>query len=810
MKTLSAILLSLLISSYSYSQFSIKGKVQDASTKQMLAAASVLIKDSYKGTQTDENGSFVFSKLKKGHYSIEISYIGYFSTIKSFYLDRHTELTIELNASPLVQEEVIIEATRADENTPVTFQNLEKKDIETVNLGKDLPILLEQTPSLVSTSDAGGGVGYTNLWIRGTDMQRINVTVNGIPINDAESHGVYFVDLPDLASSTAEIQIQRGVGTSTNGAAAFGASINILTDGINEKPYAEINNSFGSFNTRKHNISAGTGLIKGKWTLDTRLSTISSDGYIDRASSDLKSYFVSGAYYGKKSFLKINIFSGFEETYQAWYGVPKDLLQSKRTYNPYTYDNEVDHYQQDHYQVHYSVNLNKKISFNSALHYTHGYGYYEQYKSDRKFEDYGLEEIKLQDTLLQIGNEYFIFPDSSIHSTDLIQRKWLNNHFYGYIASLKFDNGKKMSAVLNSSWNQYVGDHFGNIIWAQFASNGAKDHEWYFNSGKKNDFNLFLKVNYELSSNLLVYADFQIRSIAYTIEGIHDDLRDLGLQKDYLFLNPKAGLLYKFNELHQAYFAYAISNREPNRSNFRDADPGEIPLPERLFDYELGHKYSRNNLHIQANAYLMNYHDQLVLTGEINNVGAPIMTNVASSYRAGLEFVSSVNIGGQIKWSANLTLSQNKISDFKEYVDNWSYWDNPSTEPYQYEKELGTTDIAFSPQIIAGSSLNFRILRGLSIDLQTKYVGKQFIDNTSNSDRSLDAYLINNVLLSYHFSFRTIKKVQLHLHLNNILNEVYESNAWVYRYYYAGDHYEDYGYFPQAGFNFLAGVSIGF
>ncbi|MBT5991456.1 MAG: TonB-dependent receptor [Bacteroidetes bacterium] len=810
MKTLSGILLAVLLPVLAFSQFNMKGKVIDAQSKQILIGASVIIQNTYSGMQTNQSGYFEFSDLKKGTYVLEFGYIGYNKFEKQVQLNKNEEFIIELQPSPIMQEEVIIQASKADENTPGTFQNLEKADIESINLGKDLPMLLDLTPSVVSTSDAGAGVGYTNLWIRGTDMQRINVTINGIPFNDAESHSVYFVDLPDLASSTNSIQIQRGVGTSTNGAAAFGASINIQTNGIRDKAYADLNNSFGSFNTRKHSLSAGTGLINNKWSFDARLSKISSDGYIDRATSDLQSYHVSGAWYGKNSLLKINIMSGLEETYQAWYGVPKDLLETNRTFNPYTYENEVDHYQQDHYQIHYSGTIGKTLSYNTALHYTRGYGYYEQYKNDRDFDKYGLETIQLNDTLMKIGNENYIFPDSTIYSTDLIQRKWLDNHFYGLLASIKYDNHKKLNAILSTGWNRYDGDHYGNIIWAQFASNGAKDHQWYFNSGLKTDFNVFAKANYQLTNKLFLYGDIQLRSIHYSIEGNHDDLRDLGMEKQYVFLNPKAGFLYKYNAKHQSYFAFAVANREPNRSNFRDADVGQLPLAEKLTDFELGHKYHNNKLQFEANAYFMNYMNQLVLTGEINNVGDPIMTNVDQSYRAGLEFVSNIKFNKKLSWTANLTLSQNRIIDFKEYVDNWSYWDDPANELFQYEKELGTTDIAFSPNIIASSIFNYKPIKGLSLGLQTKYVGKQFIDNTSNDERSLDAYVINNVLISYELPLKSVKKVQFQLHLNNILNEKYESNAWVYRYYYGGDHYEDYGYFPQAGFNFLTGVNISF
>jgi iron complex outermembrane receptor protein len=811
MKTLSGILLSLLFPFIVFAQYHIEGTVVDKQSRELLVGASIIIKNTQIGTQTDEQGFFKLSQLNSGHYTIRVSYLGYFTLEQKLDLTKgNTNVKLELSPAPIVKDEVVIQASKADENTPATFQNMNKADIQKVNLGKDLPMLLAQTPSIVSTSDAGTGIGYTNLWIRGTDIQRINVTVNGIPLNDAESHGVYFVDLPDMSSSTQNIQIQRGVGTSTNGAAAFGASINILTNTLNEKAYAELSNSFGSFNTRKHSLSAGTGLINKRWSFDARLSKISSDGFIDRASADLTSYHLSAAWYGKKSMLKFNIMSGMEETYQAWYGVPKDMLETQRTFNPYTYENEVDHYKQDHYQLHYSGNISKKWCFNTALHYTRGLGYYEQYKENQSFTSYGLDEIKLTDTVMYIGEAAYIFPDSTIHKTDIIRRKWLDNHFYGAIASLKYNNRKNLDIVLSSGWNQYRGDHYGNIIWSQFASNGAINHQWYFNRGVKTDFNGFAKANYKVKEDIYLYGDLQFRMIQYKIDGNHDDLRDLSMEKEYFFLNPKAGILYNLNTENTFYLAFAVANREPNRSNFKDADDGQLPLPERLTDFELGYKYKGKKLDFEANSYFMMYKDQLVLTGEINNVGAPIMTNVDNSYRAGIELVGSVQLHENLSWQANLTISQNKILNFREYVDNWDYWNDPANEPYQYEQELGTTDIAFSPNLIMSSLIDFRPFTDFSISLQSKYVGKQYIDNTSDNDRVLDAYFVNNVLIAYDVPLEIVNTLQLQLQLNNVFNEMYETNAWVYRYFYEGVYNQDFGYFPQAGFNVMGGIHIRF
>ncbi|MFC2113797.1 TonB-dependent receptor [Bacteroidota bacterium] len=808
MKKLSGSLLLLLFLPFiSSAQFTLSGKVINDNTLEPLVGCHVRI-NSETGMLTNANGEFEFNKLEAGIYTLKISYIGYKTFENTINLKKDNYFTIKMEESSIRLEEIHIEATKAQENSPITYQNLKKKDIQAINLGRDLPYLLDQTPSLVTTSDAGTGVGYTGLWIRGTDIQRINVTINGIPLNDAESHGVYFVDLPDMASSVDNIQIQRGVGTSTNGSAAFGGSINIETNSLQEKSYAETSHSFGSFNTRKHSISAGTGLINNKWTIDTRLSKVHSDGFVDRAYSDLTSYFISGAYYGNKSLIKLVMFSGLEETYQAWYGIPKNFLETNRTFNPYTYENEIDHYQQTHFQLHYAQRLTERLDLNAAIHYTRGLGYYEQYKNDRNFYDYGLENIHINDTVLWVGSTPYIFPDSTIRSSDLVQRKWLDNHFYGFTSSLRYERNK-LKTILGVSWNQYRGDHYGQIIWAQFASNGLKDHQWYFNNGIKDDLNSFLKINYLITGKIFLYGDLQFRKIAYSIEGTHDDLRDLSMQKDYLFLNPKAGISYKIKSNEHLYFSWAVANREPNRTNFRDADPGKIPLPERLNDYELGYRIRRTKIQLEVNGYYMFYKNQLVLTGEINNVGAPIMNNVAKSFRRGVEIVSTLNLAKKINWKANFTLSQNRIIGFTEFVDNWSYWDDPVNEEYQLTSLLGTTDIAFSPAIIAGSQISWHPIKKMEVSLQSKYVGKQFIDNTSNNDRSIDPYVVNNLRFSYEFSIKDVRQFILNLQINNIFNEMYETNAWVYRYYYSGDYYEDYGYFPQAGINFLTGLTIG-
>ncbi len=798
----------------SAAQYSISGKITDQKTDNPLPGAHVRVKEGYGATATDEKGYYKLQGLSGGSYTLIISYVGYESVKEKLILNTDKSFNASLTPKAIMEEEVIISATRAGDNVPVTFQNIEKEDFEAKNLGQDLPYMMSMTPSAVTSSDAGTGVGYTGMRIRGSDLTSINVTINGIPYNDPESQGVFFVNLPDFSSSVDNIQIQRGVGSSTNGAAAFGASVNIQTQTSTGEPYAEVNSSVGSFNTFKNNVRAGTGLIDGKWAFDARLSKISSDGYIDRAESDLKSFFVSGGYFGESSILKINVFSGKERTYQAWYGVPKVRLENNqegmqryadhwlfsqekvdhmmvsdsRTFNYYTYDNEVDNYQQDHYQMIYSNEFNEYLNLNAALHYTHGEGYFEQMKRDESFSDYGLDPA-------MIGND-------TINTTDLVRRKWLKNDFYGATWSLIYDKNP-VKLTLGGAFNEYDGDHYGNIIWAEYNSHFEKDHQWYFNNGLKKDFNIYGKVNYEINPVYTVYGDLQYRFIDYAMEGIHDNLMDLTQQHKFNFLNPKFGMHADFSANHEAYASFAVANREPSRRNYRDADPGENPRKEVLYDYEAGYTYQTHSAKVSANLYYMDYKDQLVLTGEINNVGEAIMTNVEDSYRAGIELIAGARLFPDLNWDINMTYSQNKIKDFTTFVDNWD-------EGGQIKNEPGTTDISFSPEIIGSSQIHYEPVNNLKVGLLTKYVGKQYIDNTSSEKRKLDPYLLNHLLLDYTFSIGWFEEANISLKVNNIFDEKYETNAWVYRYYYQDEYYKMTGYFPQAGRNYLLGLTLKF
>ncbi|HEX7584045.1 MAG TPA: TonB-dependent receptor, partial [Prolixibacteraceae bacterium] len=786
-------------------QYTLKGTVRN-DTGGRLAGANLVISNSFSGTTTDVNGAFHFKNLKAGNYHLTISFLGYEKQTKEVKLAGDQTLDIIMKQDFILAEEVLVSAIRVKEKMPVAFTTVEKSEIRDNNLGQDIPYLLSLTPSFVATSDAGTGVGYTNFRIRGTDLNRINVTVNGIPMNDAESHGTWWVDIPDLASSTDNIQVQRGVGTSTNGAAAFGATINLQTTTINKDASAEYSTSAGSFGTMKNTVGVSSGLIKEKFTFDARLSKVSSDGFIDRASSDLKSFFVSGGYFTANTILKVNIFSGLEETYQAWNGVPSVRLNNdlagmqryadhglytqkqvdeminsnSRTYNLYTYENQVDHYQQDHYQLLFSHKFDEALNLNASMFYTKGKGYYEEYKENQKLADYLI-------TPPVIGGE-------TISNSDLIRRKWLDNDFYGMTFSV---NRKQDTSefTFGGGYNVYDGNHFGKVIWMRNAGNSEMNHEWYRGTGLKKDLNLYAKYNYELAENLNLFADFQYRKIDYEINGLNDDLRDLKQTHNFEFFNPKVGIYYQLSEKQNLYANFARANREPNRDNYVDADPkGKQPDFETLNDFELGYKYTTKRLALGVNAYYMMYQNQLILTGEINDVGAPIMTNVNHSYRAGVELMAGMKLTEKLKWDVNLTLSRNKIKNFNEFVDNWDTGG-------QIENKLGTTDLAFSPEMIANSQLIWMAAHGLNISFQSYSVSKQHTDNTSSNDRKLNGYLLNNLKFTYHVQQKFAKELNLHLMVNNIFDTKYENNAWVYSYMLGGERFTMDGYFPQAGIN---------
>lgn len=782
----------------SWGQIKLSGTV--VSGTEPLAGASIVLENTMYGISAKSDGSFEFKNLKAGDYLLKVSFIGFQTEVRKITLKNDEKIKVELSPNAVLTDEVIVSASVAGNKTPMAYNNLSREAIEKKNMGQDIPYLLQLTPSFVATSDAGTGIGYTNFRIRGTDMNRINVAVNGIPLNDAESHGTWFVDQPDLASSIENVQIQRGAGSSTNGAAAFGATINMQTNTLQPEAYANYSAATGSFNTFKNTLQAGTGLLKEKFTFDIRLSDVKSDGYIDRAHAKLKSYFISSGYYTEKSVLKAVVFSGYENTYHAWNGVPSDLLETNRTYNSageYTdengitryYKNQVDDFLQNHFQLHFSHTINPKLNFNVSLHFTHGKGYYENYKEDEDLADYQIPNITV--------------GDETIETSDLINRKWLDNDFYGTVFSLQHKTAKA-DFTFGGGYSIYDGEHFGRVIWAQFAGISEPDHEYYFSTGLKKDFNVFAKYNYNLTEKLNLFADLQYRRIDYSIDGIDDDLRDITQEHDFNFFNPKLGIFYQLQQNQDLYLSVAVANREPNRDNYVDADPaGKQPVHETLRDLEAGYNYKSSVVSFSAGLYYMNYKNQLVLTGEINDVGAPIMVNVDKSYRTGLELAAGVKITPILRWNGNTTISSNKIEDFTEYVDNWDTWGQESTF-------LGKTDLAFSPNFTANSQFAFNPVANLEISLISTYVGKQFIDNTANADRALDAWFVNNLTAAWSFKTNLFEQITIRGMVNNLFNEKYESNAWVYSYIYEGTRYKMDGYFPQSGTNFLIGIDFKF
>lgn len=794
-------LAAMLWSQWALSQNRIQGTIQDAETGIPLPGATIMLEGTNKGTVSDREGSFEMAGLASGEWNLVVSYVGYEAGSYLVRLPQERPLEIRLEPATLTTEAFIVSGTRASATTPTTFQIIDKSDLSKNNLGQDLPLLLNYTPSMVTHSDAGAGVGYTGLRIRGTDQTRINVTVNGIPLNDAESHGVFWVNMPDFASSVENIQIQRGVGTSTNGAATFGASLNIQTDTKREEAYAETDHSVGSFATRKHTVKAGTGLIDDRWAVDARLSRITSDGYVDRAFSDLKSYFVSGGYYGDNHVVKVNIFSGAEQTYQAWNGVPESLLASDRTFNSYTYENETDNYQQDHYQFIYAGTWAANLKANFSLHYTQGQGYYEQFRpEDNLLANYGIEPIA-------IGSEL-------ISETDIIRRRWLDNDFYGAVFSLNYvsQNGR-LNAILGGGANRYDGDHFGEIIWMGVSGDTDIRDRYYDNVAIKDDRNVYLKSTYEVQERLYLFGDFQWRNVYYRFDGINNDLRTITGSQNYNFFNPKIGLSYETEQGKTWYASYAVANREPVRRDFTDSPLTEIPRPETLNNVEVGIRVRKNRYQYSANLYYMGYQDQLVLTGQLNDVGAYIRENVASSYRAGIELDGALQLDSRWTIGGNLAFSRNKINTFTEYNDIYDEnWDFVGQEATSYRD----TDIAFSPGFVGAAVVDFRPIKNLEVSLLNKYVGRQYLDNTQQENRSLDPFWTTDLRLSYSWYPGFVEEMAFSVKVNNLFDELYEPNGYTFSYFVPSEGttsrelVTENFYYPMAGTNYLAGVSIRF
>ena len=743
-------------------------------------------------------------------------------------------LHAQTDSSKYQLDEFEVTTNRVGGNSPVAHENISKEEIEANNHGVDLPILLDQATSIVTTSDAGAGVGYTGIRVRGTDATRVNITINGIPFNDAESHGVFWVNMPDLSSSTNDIQIQRGVGSSTTGASSFGATVNLSTlSTVNStKPFGEISNSFGSFNTIKNTVRLGSGLIDGKWNFEGRLSNIQSDGFIDRADADLKSYYISGSYLGENTSIQALVFSGHEKTYQAWYGAPLRFLNSNvdsnQTYNPYDYENEIDNYRQTHYQLHITNKTIKNLKLNTSFHYTRGMGYFEQYVgTEHNAVMYNGDYAWGKNLLSYYNLDDIIISGDTINQTNLIRRRWLDNHFYGLVFSADY-TANNFNLILGGGANQYLGGHFGEVIWAQYASNGSIRHRYYDNDAIKNDINIYGKMNYDLNKDFNAYLDLQYRFVSYEFTGLNNDRSPLDQTANLNFFNPKAGINYRLNSSNNIYGFVGVGNKEPNRDDFTESSPESRPQHEQLLDIEFGHRYTSKKLNISTNFYNMQYTNQLILTGELNDVGSAVRVNIPESYRRGVEFTGSTLINEKLQFKFNCTFSDNKIATFNEFVESW---DNSDT---LIEVIHQNTDIAFSPSVIAGGQLIFTPFDHekygkLQLAFISKYVGDQFIDNTSNENAKLDAYVVHDFRLTYLKKTTLFKEIEFSAWLRNLANQHYISNAWVYRFKYSGNavdpndwSYSEYnnaegsntfnqiGAFNQAGINFFVGLKLRF
>jgi iron complex outermembrane receptor protein len=783
---------------HTYAQFALSGTVKD-DENHPLAGAHVVIKDTDFKTKADKQGNFFFSDIKKGSYLIQVSYIGCETLEKTIDISDDLVLSVVLKESIIVSDAVIISAVRASQNTPATFSTLDKETISRENFAQDLPYLLNNEPSVVVTSDAGNGVGYTSLRIRGSDITRINVTINGIPLNDPESHAVYWVDIPDFAGSVNSLQLQRGVGSSTNGAGAFGASMNLETNSVQPKPFGLISASYGSFNTFKTSFQAGTGLINDHWHFEGRTSAIGSDGYIDRAGSTLSSFFLQGGYIDDKTLVKAIIMSGKEKTYQAWDGVDEYTLKTDRTFNwagaifeddgsIRFYNNQTDNYQQDHYQLHISRQLTRSLVMNLSGHYTYGRGYYEEYKQDELFADYGLHELYFgKDSALLDGNYHYFYNDT-INSTDLIRRRWLNNHYYG-LTWLVRNKHEKTDVIFGGALNNYDNArHYGEIIWAEYTSQSHPGDHYYDNTAFKTDFNIFLKAAWIPLKNLTLYGDLQYRFITYKVRGMESHGTPVDIDEKFSFFNPKIGASYDF-KVGTLYASYSIAHREPIRDDYTDASPGEKPEPESLGNLEIGLRKTGSNLHYSINYYLMYYVNQLMLTGEINNDGAYIRKNVGKSYRTGIEFSAGYKINTLLEVDGNISVSTNK-TEYRQ-VNSAGIIEN-----------FNKVDILFSPRLINALQLRFFPVKNTELHWQLKYVSKQYLDNTANENLVLNDYLINDFRISYLLDAKKFPDVEFSLLVNNIFNKQYESNGYVY---------DNTPYFyPQAGRNFLAGINVKF
>lgn len=763
--------------------------------------------DQHFGATTGRDGGYTIQGLRPGAARMRLSYIGHQPVDTLLQLtEGDNTFSIAMRGGSIALGEAEVSALRAGDRAPFAKSVVTREEIQRINTGVDLPYLLELQPSVVSTSDGGTGIGYTYMRIRGSDATRTNITLNGVPFNDPESQGAFLVNMPDIASSAEDIEIQRGVGTSTNGPAAFGASINLRTTSVKRDAWGLVSAGGGSFNTQRYSVSAGTGLMGAadgsKFSLDMRLSSITSDGYVDRATSDLKSYFLQGAWESasRRRSLRFITFRGKEVTYQAWAGVDPAILDTNRTFNPYSYANEVDNYDQTHYQLLFDQRIGERANLNITLFRVLGAGYFEQYREADRLSTYGIAPA--------------VINGDTITRTDIIRRRWLGNTLTGANISADVKLGAHR-LVLGGNFSDYAGDHFGEVIWARYAGGLDIRDRYYDNDARKTDANAFVKLTYALNEKLDVYGDAQVRRVDYTFLGFNQYQENVTQQVGYTFFNPKAGVLWRVHDGGRAYASFAVANREPNRNDLEETTPLSRPQSERLLDYELGYERRSGRFSAGVNAYYMDYTDQLVLTGELNDVGAALRTNVADSYRAGVELMFAVQPVKRLTWRANATLSSNKVRNFTEYVDDYQNNDEGEAEWIgQVAVAHGNRGLPFSPSVIAGSELGYRFWnksgRGSAdLTLVTKYVGDQYLDNSGSRDRMLDAYVVNDLRANVTLlNLKGMRSVDFNLTVRNLFSELYESNGWVYSYYLDGHRTQDIGLFPQAPLNVLGGVTV--
>ncbi len=816
-KTLFPLFLILALSHICQGQSKLSGLVTDEN-QIPLPGVILHIEQSQYSLSTDLSGNFAFYKLKDGLIKVKCRLLGYNDTTILVKIEGTTTLDIQLNSKPFLTDEVVVKSTRTGSNSAMANQTLSKEEIEKLNTGQDLPFLLQFLPSTVVTSDAGNGIGYTGIRIRGSDATRINVTINGIPLNDAESQGVYWVNLPDFASSTQNIEVTRGAGVSTNGSGAFGGTINILSQQLSDSAYLKSSNAFGTFNTLKNNISFGTGQLKNHFSMEGRLSKLTSDGYMDRGKSDLKSFYFSTAYRDNKNLIRLNVFSGKEITYQSWNGIPEsrlnddvngmmdyidrnglneeeanNLLSSGRSYNYYTYKNQNDNYQQDHYQLLASRNIGKSWLANIGLHATKGNGYYEEYKSNQELSDYNISTVGSADSLIT-------------HS-DLVRRRWLDNWFYGITWSVNGNITEKFQLIMGGAANRYDGKHFGEVIWARHAGNSALTDKYYENTATKDDLNSYIKADIQLTSKINVYGDLQFRHVNYSYLGPNEFGSFFQQEVKHDFVNPKAGITYQPTTNIFIYASASVAQKEPSRSDYIESSNFSRPKAEKMIDYETGLKWTRRTMRANVNFYYMDYTDQLILTGKVNDLGSYTRSNIKESYRTGIELEAAFQIHKKLVLQGNFTLSENKIPTFTEFVDAYDVNFN-----YLGQEEINykNNTIAFSPATIASGALHYNPILNSEISFIAKYVSQQYLDNTHSKESEIPAYFVGDIRLSYDIVTSKLPGIKFNILLNNIFSTLYVSNGYTYGYLYDNSRIRENFYYPQAEFNLMGQVTLTF